>query len=101
MEMILITVAWLVVIVVSIVVIGEIRYRKECALRSIKMEKVCALGINKIESGFGSLKIEEATNEFTSTQKLALRGSWRVAQNNVWGRYTFEDMRDIEYSKKM
>lgn len=101
MGVILIMVMWLASVLISIICIGEIRYRKSQSVERSRVEYLDNLIDSDEEREFGTLKIERATNNFVSTQSLSRRGSWRVAQNNVLGSYTFEAMRDQEYSKKL
>lgn len=93
---------WLVVIICFIVIIGEIKYRYfdkkeiERSDRSFRRKWTESVDIDMDE-----LSAEHIDNDFVPSQVLAMRGSWRLAQNQVMGVKTFSQLRQDEYSRKL
>ena len=93
---------WLVVIICSIVIIGEIKYRyfdKKEIERSDK--SFSRKWTESVDVDMDELSMEHIDNDFVPSQVLAMRGSWRLAQNQVMGVKTFNQLRQEEYSKKL
>lgn len=98
----MIIVVWLVVIICSVVIIGEIKYRyfdiKEIERGDKSFERKWT---ESVDIGMDELSMEHIDEDFVPSQALAMRGSWRLAQNQVMGAKTFSQLRQEEYSKKL
>ena len=93
---------WLIAIVCSIVIIGEIKYRYFDKKEIERGDK--SFSRKWTESGdvdMDELSMEYIDNDFVASQALAMRGSWRLAQSQVMGVKTFSQLRQEEYSKKL
>lgn len=47
------------------------------------------------------LNIESVKTDFVPTTKIAMRGSWRLAQDMVMDSSDFIELRECEYSKSL
>lgn len=93
---------WLAAIVCSIVVIGEIKYRyfdKKEIKRGDK--SFSRKWTESVDVDMDELSMEHIDNDFVPSQALAMRGSWRLAQNQVMGVKTFNQLSREEYGKKL
>lgn len=84
-----------------VVILGEMRYR--CSEKRKKTEKEIVFKDWKdhVDTDLEELFIEDASGEFISTQILAMRGSRRLAQNQVMEREVFHMLREAEYARKL
>ncbi len=93
---------WIVIMISAVIVAGEIKYRffdkKEVVLEHKKISKDWE---DNIDTDLDGLSMEYANGEFVSSQSLAMRGSWRLAQDQVMGNQTFDKMRTEEYGRML
>ena len=93
---------WIAVIVCIIIIFGEIKYRcfdKKDVLRESNI--VSRDWKDNVDADMDKLTMEDTNDEFVSSQTLAMRGSWRLAQNQVMGKQTFSSLRTEEYAKML
>lgn len=91
--MIKVLVFWFLCVIVLSVVLGEIEYRKSCKMKS-------SSHANKdIEKDSCDYKFENI--DLYPKFSLQARGSWRLAQDRVFGQESFEEIKNKEYSKKL
>ena len=93
---------WLVVIICFIVIIGEIKYRyfdKKEIKRSDR--SFSRKWTESVDIDMDELSAEHIDNDFVPLQVLAMRGSWRLAQNQMMEVKTFSRLRQNEYSRKL
>ena len=93
---------WLAVIICSVIVIGEIKY---CCFDKKEIERgnksFSRDWTEDVDADMDELSMEHIDNDFVSSRTLAMRGSWRLAQNQVMGVKTFNQLRQEEFSKKL
>ena len=93
---------WLATIICSAIIIGEIKYRyfdkkeMEKEIKSFRKEWTESVDID-----MDGLSMEQTDGDFVSSRVLAMRGSWRLAQNQVMGIKTFIRLRQEEYTRKL
>lgn len=93
---------WLVTIICFVIIIGEIKYRYFDKKETARSEKAFSRQwMESVDIDMDQLSMEYVENGFVSSQALAMRGSWRLAQNQVMGAKTFNQLRQEEYSKKL
>lgn len=93
---------WIVTIICLIVVFGEIKYHCFDVKDVEQAKKLFAREwIESVDVDMEELSMEHTDDEFVSTRALAMRGSWRLAKNQVMGMKTFSDLRAEEYCKKL
>ena len=93
---------WIAVIVCIILILGEIKYRcfdKKDVLRESNI--VFRDWKDNVDADMDKLTMEDTNDEFVSSQTLAMRGSWRLAQNQVMGKQAFSSLRTEEYAKML
>lgn len=93
---------WMIITTCIVIIVGEIKYRcfdkKEVIIENTKVSKDWR---DNMDTDMSKLSMEYANGEFISSQSLAMRGSWRLAQNQVIGIQTFDVMREEEYGKML
>lgn len=93
---------WILAITCLVIVLGEIKYRyfdkREVIIENKEVSKDWK---DNIDTDIDELFMEHANGDFVSSRSLAMRGSWRLAQNQVIGIQTFEAMRAEEYGKML
>lgn len=93
---------WIATVIFVVIVFGEIKYRlfdkKEAKVENKEFAKTWE---DSMDMDFDELSMECVNNEFVSSQSLAMRGSWRLAQNQVIGTRTFDEIRKEEYRKML
>ena len=93
---------WLIAIICSIIIIGEIKYhyfdKKEIERGDKSFSRKWT---ESVDIDMDELSMEHIYDDFVSSQALAMRGSWRLAQNQVMGVKTFSQLKQEEYSKKL
>lgn len=93
---------WLTTLVTLAIFIGECSYRSTQKNKKVRKQKIKELDlVEDIDMDFTELSIEQTEDGFVSLVTLSRRGSWRIAQNQVMGKISFEKLRDIEYSKSL
>lgn len=93
---------WVVTIICIIIVLGEIKYRYFDKKNVIRESKAISKDwTDNIDTDMDKLSMEHTNGEFVASQTLAMRGSWRLAQNQVMGKQTFHMLLADEYSKKL
>lgn len=90
---------WIIGILVIACLIGEIRFRQLRVLRSTNKRFNIGKWTDSIDKDMDVLDIEFNETEFVPTTKLAMRGSWRLAQDSIMSTSDFAEIRDCEYSK--
>lgn len=98
----MIIIFWLTILFAVIVVAGELTYRYFNLHKEYKMH--CSIPQryeDAIDMGMDSLTItiESVPDELIPTQRLAMRGSWRLAQNQIMNNTTFSMLKKDEYNK--
>lgn len=93
---------WIATLFVIIVIVGEIKYRltDRKGMTTIK-QALNRAWMESVDIDIDKLSIEQVPFDSVSMQKLAMRGSWRVAQNQVMGQEHFEMLCKEEYAKKL
>ena len=79
--------------------IGEIRFRQLRVSRNINKRVHVGKWTDSIDKKMDVLDIESIETEFVPTTKLAMRGSWRLAQDSVMDVSDFAELKECEYSK--
>lgn len=93
---------WILTVACIVIVFGEIKYRffdKKEVLRENKA--VSKDWKDNIDTDMDKLSMEHTNDELVSSQVLAMRGSWRLAQNQVMGARTFSMLRAEEYTRRL
>lgn len=97
----MIVVIWLVSIIFLSIIIGEIKYQYS------KINYVNDFNFSiqdweqNIDTEIKNLSIEYLNDNFVSSKKISMRGSWRLAQDKVMGMEYFSRLKQEEYSKKL
>lgn len=93
---------WAILMLVMIIICGELRYRfldrKETLIKNKYMSRTWRENVN---IDINRLSMEQTEDDFVSSRVLAMRGSWRLAQNQVMGLKSFNDLKREEYKKKL
>lgn len=98
----MIIVVWIVIVVCIAAVMGEVKYRcfddrkKYAAYEMVSMDWE-----DHINHDMDSLSVEDSDDQFVRLQVLAMRGSWRLAKNQVMSRQMFHILRAQEYAKML
>lgn len=93
---------WIIICICVVLILGEIKYRYLDQREKDKESKATSKDWkDNMDADLDRLFIECPNNEFVSSQVLAMRGSWRLAQNQVMERETFSVLREKEYIKKL
>lgn len=93
---------WILAVVFIVVILGEWKYR--CLTQKAKTKTTGALSKkweDNIEADMDRVSIEHSDSGFVSSRGLAMRGSWRIAQNQAMTGGAFSVLRDAEYSKRL
>lgn len=93
---------WILVVTCLVITIGEIKYRcfdKKEVLRENKA--VSKEWKDNVDTDMDKFMMEHTNDEFVSSKALAMRGSWRLAQNQIMGAQTFSVLRTDEYAKML
>lgn len=92
---------WIIICICVVVILGEVKYRYD-QREKVRESKVASKDWHdNVDADLHGLLIEHPNNEFVSSQVLAMRGSWRLAQNQVMEKEIFSILREDEYSKKL
>lgn len=93
---------WVLIVTCMVIIMGEIKYRcfdkKEVSRENKVVSKDWK---DNVDTDMDKLSMEQTNDEFVSSQILAMRGSWRLAQNQVMGKSTFSVLRTEEYEKML
>lgn len=93
---------WILTITFIVIVLGEAKYRffdkKEVTIGNKEVSKDWK---ENMDTDLDELSMEHANGEFVPSRSLAMRGSWRLAQNQVMEIRTFDTIRAEEYSKML
>ena len=93
---------WVTMIICIVVVLGEIKYRCFEKKRLLKDNTAVSKDWkDNVDTDMDKLSMEYTDDEFVSSQALAMRGSWRLAQNQVMGGKAFSVLRAEEYAKML
>ncbi len=93
---------WGLIVVCIIIIMGEIKYRCFDRKEVLRENKIVSKDWkDNVDSDMDKLSIEHTNDEFVSSQVLAMRGSWRLAQNQVMGTQAFSLLRTEEYVKML
>ena len=93
---------WILMVIFLVIVFGEIKYHYFDKSKNLKENKiVCRDWEDHVDTDMDKLSMEQTDDEFVSTHALAMRGSWRLAQNQVMGRKSFHMLRSQEYNKML
>lgn len=93
---------WIIVCTCVVVILGEIKYRYVDQREKVRESKAVSKDWkDNMDADLDRLFIEHPNNEFVSSQALAMRGSWRLAQNQVMEREIFSVLCEEEYAKKL
>lgn len=90
---------WFICLIIIIILFGEIRFHQ---LK--KRKKNSAVFITKewsdnIDRDIDILDVEASTSSIVPTTTLAMRGSWRLAQDLVMKKSDFAELSACEYNK--
>lgn len=93
---------WIAIVMCIAVIAGEAKYRwfgdrKQYAVHGA----VSKDWEDYIDEDIYGLSMEDTDNEFVRLQVLAMRGSWRLARDQVMGRGMFHILREQEYAKML
>lgn len=90
-------------IIVIIIVVGETHYRIQKKQNLKKLTRINELTNDDIlrECDLHNLSIELGKTSLVPLNTLAMRGSWRIALNQVWNQSIFEEVKKNEYRKRI
>ncbi|MGN1158021.1 MAG: hypothetical protein ACI4TK_17745 [Agathobacter sp.] len=89
---------WIISVLIISVLIGEIRFHQ---LKNINKKFNIEKWTDSIDKDIDGLSIESFGTEIVSTKKIAMRGSWRLAQDLVMNVSDFTELKECEYSKSL
>lgn len=93
---------WLLIILVLTIIIGEARYRKLSKNLGTGLQTINSMNWKEsVDVDLCKMNMEYIKDDFVNSTALAMRGSWRLAQENVMGEKTFVELRNDEYSKRL
>lgn len=92
---------WIISVFILAVVIGEIRFRQLRTIRNSTKKLNVEKWTDSIDKNIDDLSIESSGAEFVPTTKLAMRGSWRLAQDLIMNKDDFTELRECEYRKSL
>lgn len=93
---------WIIVIICIVIIFGEIRYHFVDTKETLRENKAVSKDWkDNIDTDMDKLSMEHTDNEFVSSRVLAMRGSWRLAQNQVMDTKNFSVSSSKEYSKML
>lgn len=93
---------WIICILIISVLIGEIRFRQlKIARKSVNKKFNIERWTDSIDKDVDMLEIESFGVDLVPTTKLAMRGSWRLAQDLVMSMSNFVELRECEYNKSL
>lgn len=93
---------WIIICISVVVILGEVKYRCLDQREKVRESKAASQNwIDNMDADLEELFIEHPNSEFVSSQTLAMRGSWRLAQNKVMEREIFSVLGEEEYAKKL
>lgn len=98
----MIIVIWIIAIMGLALIIGEIKYRFEYRKGGSVNQNIFMRSWNdSIDRDIDALLMEQLDDDFVSSKVLSMRGSWRLAHNQVMDAKLFESMLIDEYSRKL
>lgn len=93
---------WVVGIVGVIILGGELRFRHLKTNNKISNKHLLSKEwIDSIDRNIGTLDIETSVSNIVPVTSLAMRGSWRLAQELVMDTKDFTELLDSEFSKNL
>lgn len=93
---------WIACILIISVLIGEIRFRQlKIMKKSVNKKFNIEKWTDSIDKDIDMLEIESSGIDLVPTTKLAMRGSWRLAQDLVMSMSDFAELRECEYNKSL
>lgn len=92
---------WAISILFIGILISEIRLRRLRALKKSNRNFWKKKWTDSIDTDIDVLNIESVKTDFVPTTKIAMRGSWRLAQDMVMDSSDFIELRECEYSKSL
>lgn len=93
---------WILMLLVIVVAIGEVRYRYlRKSYNKIENEIFNRTCEDNVDVDLERLSMECVGDDFVSSQRLAMRGSWRLAQNQMIGLENFNNLKNEEYRKML
>ena len=93
---------WVIALICLIVIMGEVKYRHFDKKGLGRGDRIFGQKwTESVDVDMDELSMEYIDHDFVHAQTLAMRGSWRLAQNQVMGLKTFSQLKQEEYSKKM
>lgn len=93
---------WIVLIITIVIIGGELRYRCSLKEKQRDMSNVGREGWkNNIDVDLERLSTERLKGDYVPSKVLAMRGSWRLAQEQVLELSSFEELKCIEYGKML
>ena len=81
--------------------IGTFRVRELEAAKMRKTQSLLPKGDFSMEGSFKDLKIEGNQADIVDRYDLMRRGSWRLAQSRFLTEEQFEELKAVEYAKKL
>lgn len=97
----MIIVFWFLGVLIMAVLIGEIRFQRLRVLRKSNKKINLDKWTDSIDKDMDVLSLESYETELVPTTKLAMRGSWRIAQDMIMNVSDFAELREREYSKSL
>lgn len=93
---------WIIVIIGFVILGGELRYRYFLKHKQLNMNNILKNDWEEnIDVDIERISTEHLKGDYVSSKVLAMRGSWRLAQERVLELSSFEELRHIEYRKKL
>lgn len=81
---------------------GELKYRFFDKKEFLRKDEILSKDwTDVVDTDMDKLSMEHTDDEFASSQVLAMRGSWRLAQNKVMSSQSFSTLRKEEYAKML
>lgn len=97
-----IIILWVISMITLIIIMGEVRYRRSYIEQtSHKNVTISNSWKDDIDNNIEQLNIERLDSDFVSRNTLAMRGSWRLAQNQVIDNKTLSALLEEEYSQRL
>jgi hypothetical protein len=93
---------WFLIVLSTIIIFGEMKYRYFDKQKGARKDYIASDNWkDSVDIDMDELSMEHTSNEFVYSQSLAMRGSWRLAQERVMGAQSFRMLSTEEYAKML
>lgn len=90
---------WFICLIIIITLFGEIRFRQLRTRKKNREVFIAKEWSDNIDRDIDILDVETSTSSIVPTTTLAMRGSWRLAQDLVMDKSDFAELSEYEYNK--